>query len=80
MKKTPKNSIAVVTLYDWQGLYVNGELKLEGASTINTDIIKVLGWEVHYHYPGGLPKTKCPFYNHPGSREPAGPASLSINP
>ena len=62
MKKTPKNSIAVVTLYDWQGLYVNGELKLERASTINTDIIKVLGWEVHYHYPGGLPKTKCQKY------------------
>lgn len=62
MKKKSKKSIAIVSLFNWQGIYVNGELKAEGTTISLSDLGRTLGLDMHFHYPGGLPKTKCQKY------------------
>lgn len=54
--------ITIVDCDDWVGLYVGGELKLQGHSLSTRDVVEVITGErpEYYEYLDGLPKGYLP--------------------
>lgn len=57
-----KQHIAIVHMAQWQGLYVNGKLKVEGKNISASDLAHALKLNIHHHYPDGLPVSKATKY------------------